>query len=873
MPLTAGQTVGHFEILAIVGRGGMGDVFRARDGRLGREVAIKVLSAEYAQAPDGLPRFHREARLLATLAHPAIAAIHGLEEMEGVRFLVLEYVAGETLAEMIARGPIAVPRALELLRQVALGLAAAHEKGIIHRDLKPANIKVGPDGRVKILDFGIAKSLGERGTRRGRADGPTMTIASRDDTDEGVVLGTAAYMSPEQARGLDLDRRTDIWSFGCLLYESLTGLRAFSGETVTDIIAAVLARDPNWNALPPATPRRIRVLLRRCLQRDVDRRLHDIADARIEIEDALASPLELQPVTPEGGRGRAFIGFVAGALTAGLLAAEASRYGGRAAAPGMRRLLLGPLPGAPLLHAGARPGLAVSRDGLRAAYVAEGPEPQIYVRDLARVGARPVRGTRGGTQPFFSPDGRWLGFTADGKLKKVAIEGGEAVTLCDLPGSAGAAWSGDDSIVFAPGCASGPSDCGLFRVSARGGTPQPLTRADATDREVHSSPRVLPGGARVLYVSEKGTTQRSSRMLAVSIDDGTVVALVEGAESAAYASRRLLYRRGCALLAIPFDPQRLRLEGAVTAVAKDVSAFEALEDDTLFLATGCISAETGVVTIDAAGAKAVSSQRQAFSGLAVSPDGARLALTLTEGAGQDLAVLDLKDGRLTPLTEGEGQRQGPAWAPDGQHIAYERREPEELRGLYWIRPEPGSPEEPLLLSKEPLRGVTFTPDGSALAYERSLPAASEAWLLPLTGDRTPRLLLAGAANVRFSPDGRFVAYELVHEHGRDVWVASYPDLRQRRVVSHGDGSDPVWARDGKALYYRAAPGLPARILRAGLELGPELRAGLPLLFFEGAVEAGRRFDSLPGDRLMALLGAEPRPMEVTVISNWSAGPD
>ena len=867
MSLAPGQTLGHFVILQIIGRGGMGDVFRARDGRLGREVAIKVLSEEFAREPDGLPRFHREARTLATLAHPAIAAIHGLEEHNGLRFLVLEYVPGETLAELLARGPLPVHRALEIARQIALGLEAAHDKGIVHRDLKPANIKVGPDGRVKILDFGIAKTMLD-----GRAQTDAENTMTIESTDEGVVLGTAAYMSPEQARGRDLDRRTDIWSFGCLLFESLTGLRAFTGETVTDIMAAVLSREPNWNALPAATPRRIRGLLRRCLERDADRRLHDIADARIEIEDALAAPGETDPAgPPPRHRGGRLLWFSAGILTATMAAAVGSRFVADGGPKVVRRLSLGPLPGAPLLQVGSPPSLAVTRDGRRVAYAGEGAGAPLYVRDLSAFAARAVPGTAGATHPFFSPDGEWLGFTAGGKLHKIPVAGGRPDVVSELPATAGASWDTDGSIVFAPGCASGPSDCGLFLVSPAKGT-QHVTRADASEREVHSLPRLLPGG-RVLFIAEKGTQRRVREARIASLSaPGSTQAVAGGAEAAVFASGHLLYRRGCTLFGRRFDPRRLALEGSPAVVATDVHAFEAADDDTLFLTTGCIPAETEVQLLDAGGAGPFSTVRHTYSSLAVSPDGTRVAVTIGGGLERDIALLDVARGELVRLTSGEGHRERPVWTPDGQRLAYERREPEELRGLYWIRAEPGSPEEPLLLSKEGLGSVSFTPDMSAFAYERATEAGGETWLLPLTGTHTPpRLLQPGALNPRLSPDGRWLAYELQEERQRTVWVAAFPDVTRRRGVSQGGGRDPVWSRDSRWLYFRA-DSLPTRILKVALEPGPDPRPSPPVLFFEGPVDAGRRFDTLPGDdRLLALKGQPPRSMQVTVVTNWSRG--
>src|SRR5881396_2201360 len=492
MVLKPGAHLGPYEILAPPGAGGMGEVYRARDTRLGREVALKVLPAAVANDAERMERFQREAQTLATLNHPNIASIYGLEESGGVRALVMELVEGPTLAERIAGGsvgaglapparaqqaaPLPLDEALGIAKQIAEALEAAHERGIIHRDLKPANIKVTEGGTVKVLDFGLAKAFNpqDSAANLNQTNSPTLGIAA---TQAGVILGTAAYMSPEQARGKPVDKRTDIWSFGCVLYETLTGRQAFAAETVSDTIAAILDRDPDWQALPVATPTKILDLLRRCLQKDVTHRLRDIGDARIEIEEAL-DPSRAIPVIgavlaePRSARRRRAITWSLAALAA--LSSGALVWSLlRAPAPRERPIarVVVPLPPADRLALGVTPAVALSPDGSRLVYIANhSGAQQLYVRPIDRLEATAIPGTEGAETPFFSPDGQWVGFFADGKLKKVSLSGGAALALCSAAAIRGASWGPDDNIILTPSLGSG-----LFRVSAAGGTPKPLT--------------------------------------------------------------------------------------------------------------------------------------------------------------------------------------------------------------------------------------------------------------------------------------------------------------------------------------------------------------------------------------------------------------
>ena len=505
MALSAGTRLGTYEILAPLGAGGTGEVNRARDAKLGREVAIKVLPAEFSQDKERLARFEREARLLASLNHPNIATLHGFEESNDIRFLVMELVEGETLGERLARGPIPLDEALPLFEQIASGLHAAHEKGVIHRDLKPANIKITPDGVPKILDFGLAKAAI---TEEVSEESPTVT---RQGTEAGIILGTAAYMSPEQARGKSLDKRTDVWSFGCVFYEALTGKTVFLGETVSDTIAKILEREPDWRTLPTRTPVLVRSLLRRCLAKEPARRLHDMADTRIEIEEASS---DLEEATPSQATSRRNPFIAMGALTAAAMVAALWALT-RSSAPEPRvvtRTVIN-LPEARHLALEGTTAVALSPDGRFVAYFArnEGTS-ELYLRALDELEAKPIAGSEGGLMPFFSPDSQWLGFDAGGAMMKVSVSGGVPVPLFEGSAHRGASWS-ESGVVLSPAGSSG-----LKLATTDGGGMEPLTTLDRDRNEKsHRFPDVLPGGRAVLFTI--GTTEIESQ------DEGSIAVL------------------------------------------------------------------------------------------------------------------------------------------------------------------------------------------------------------------------------------------------------------------------------------------------------------------------------------------------------------
>ncbi|HLE69052.1 MAG TPA: serine/threonine-protein kinase, partial [Vicinamibacteria bacterium] len=565
MTLSPGTRLGPYEIASPLGAGGMGEVFRARDTKLNRDVAIKVLPTAFAQDAERVARFRREAQLLASLNHPNIAAIYGLEESDGVLALALELVEGEDLAERLTRDAIPVDEAVAIAKQIAEGLEAAHEKGIVHRDLKPANLKLTKDGTVKILDFGLAKAYeGEPTTDGALSQSPTM---SRQMTEAGVIFGTAAYMSPEQARGGTVDKRADIWAFGVVLFEMLTGKRLFTGETVSDTLAAVLRQEIDWKALPASTPPGLRRLLERCLDRDAKKRLRDIGEARVALEERLGTR---DTVRTSSGM-RALPWFLLALVSA--LALWALWRPAPQPAPPLR--LSAELGAAASLATDWGPAAILSPDGRLLAFVASpgtGERPLLHLRRLEQLDAAPLAGTEGARDPFFSPDGEWIAFFADGKLKKVSVSGGAAVTLCDAADERGGTWAEDGTIFFTAG---GQPGVGLSRVSSAGGTPQTLTTPDAASQErTHRWPQALPGGKAVLYTagSTRGNYEDAS-LVVHSLASDTRKVLHRGGYHGRYLpSGHLVFIHEGTLFAARLDLDRLELTGQPVPVLAGVSA-------------------------------------------------------------------------------------------------------------------------------------------------------------------------------------------------------------------------------------------------------------------------------------------------------------
>lgn len=884
-----GQLLGPFRLGTLLGSGGMGDVYLATDSKLGRDVAVKILPEALAGTPERLARFDREARILATLNHPNIAAIHGIEEHNGLRGLVLELVDGVALKERIESGAVPLDEALRIGRQIALALEAAHQKGVIHRDLKPGNIKINSAGVVKVLDFGLAKL--ESGDSSAPAALPLLA------TREGVVLGTVAYMSPEQARGLAVDKRTDIWAFGCVLYEMLSGSRPFPGDTAADVLGAITTTEPDWARLPERTPRRVRDLLRRCLAKDPDRRLRDIGDARIEIEEALeGEDTDEAPLATVGPRRRVSLApwimaaILVAAGTVGIWIAGSSRAPAR---QGVRHLALALPSEISVFATGRGSSVAISPDGEHIAYVGlVGERRQLYIRSLDEAESLPIAGTEDATSPFFSPDGKWVGFLdrpMDGSLKKVPVDGGTALTLVGRTGGGpegfgihGTDWGPDGTIVFG---SSIPATKGLWRVDAAGGSPVRLTTL-RTGEQFHTWPQVLPGGGAVLYTTWNNTGFEGGRVVVQSLAGGDPAVLIERASYGRVVSsdgRRgwLVYARPEGLYAAPFDLRDLRVAGDSLPVLAGVlvnlsgGAHFSLSASGLlaYVPGGLDELNKTAVWVDRSGTE---TEIGVVTGLGfqyrLSPDGRRIARPNAIGPTRDLWIDDLR-GEDPPLrlTRG-GNHNSPLWTPDGQRIIYAAGLP--AANLFWRSTDGTADEERLTTSAYWQEPGSVSPDGATLAYaEGSEDRSAQIWLLPLRGAREPQRFITSPfveLAPRISPDGRWLAYQSNASGSFEIYLGSLTGGRRRIPVSTGGGFSPLWSRDGRELYYRNVPtSQGGDMMVVSVDLGgPEPRIGRPRVLFPSPYQGGG--DIAPDGRFLLLKGIpEASPSRVIhLVFNW-----
>jgi len=870
-----GTKLAHYDITGHLGSGGMGDVYQASDSRLGRTVAIKVLPEAFARDSERIARFEREARVLASLNHPHIAAIHGLEESDGRKFLVMELAAGETLAERIARGPLALDDALTIASQIAEGLEAAHEKGVIHRDLKPANIKVNPESQVKVLDFGLAKAFSEDTEGVNRSNSPT--IMSRLATNAGVILGTAAYMSPEQAKGLNVDRRTDIFAFGCMLYEMLTGRQAFQGETVSDILADVLRAEPDWSRLPDNTPPRIRALLAKCLQKDRLWRLQSAGDARIEIRDIRNDPgIQVQPVAPTSAlHGRERIMWVAALVVLAAVATMlALAYFRRPAAPAeIRAEITTPPTSDPI-------SFAISPDGQKLVYVASANNiSRLWLRLLDSSTAQPLADTDGAAYPFWSPDSRSVGFFAEGKLKRIEVRGGASQTITIASVGRGGTWGSDGTILFVT------TTTNLHRVASTGGDPIPMTELEPRNSP-QRFPSFLPDGRHFLFFIA-GSAESQGVYLG-SLDSSNTRRLTSADGAAIYAPNGwLVYPSQGALLARRFDVSRAELQGDPVTIADsimldtnfNIGAFSISSTGIVLYRSGAAS-QRQLAWFDRAGKQLETMgmlDESSIMATQLSPDGKRVAAQRTVQNNTDIWFFDAN--RMTRFTFDAGLDRFAQWSGDGTRIVFDSNRTGH-RNLYAKPVDNSRPEELLLETDLDKASNDWSSDNRFILY--NTPAnlnktGSDIWVLPLEGDRKPFVFVQTNFEERlaqFSPDVHWIAYQS-NETGRyEIYIRPFPGPGAQTQVSIGGGIQTRWRHDGKELYYVAPNG---KLVAVPIELkGSTLNAGAPVALFQTRLWGGGtntnngfQYDVSPDGRfLMNTATDDAAASPITLLLNW-----
>ena len=882
-----GTSIGSYQILAKLGAGGMGEVYRARDSRLHRDVAIKVLPEAFALDPERLTRFEREAQVLAALNHPNIAHIYGVED----RALVMELVEGEDLAERIARGALPIEEALAIAKQIAEALEAAHEGGIIHRDLKPANIKLRGDGVVKVLDFGLAKAAdaaASMGGEREMINSPTFTSPAVM-TRMGVILGTAAYMSPEQARGKSADRRSDIWAFGVVLYEMLTGRLAFDGETVTDVLAAIVTREPDWGALPPTTPPGIRRLLQRCLVRDPRRRLADAGEARYQIEEALASPAgAIAPPPPSNApRSRVFALIAPWAVVVLLGLVAAVLWWRRPPAVEQPLHYTVEAPPKASINLASRPAIALSPDGRQLAFVATiDGITRLYLRSQNEFDARPLDGTEGASEPVFSPDGRWLAFYANNVLSKISTDGGPVEALARVNDPRGLSWDSPDVITYSPE-ATGM----VFQLDARGGTPKAVTTRKAQDERTHRWPQALPGNRAVIFTVGAVTSPDNydaATIEAVALATGERRVLIRGAAMARYfPPGYLLYARGHSIFGVRFNAERLEVEGAPVVLLQGIAG-----DSTTGAADFTVS-NTGTFaylpgTTEGTQHRLVWASREgaleqiplapgAYFDVRLSPDGSRVALQSVAGGGSDIWVYDFAKKTFTRLTFG-GHNRTPVWSHDGSSIYYATLDSMKYTSRIMRRLADGSRDA------EAMAGVKFriflkniSADGQTALIDYStnenktdvgtVPLGADGPLTPIASSEFDEYCAS------LSPDGRWVAYQSDDSSRAEIFVRAATGGGGRWQVSSEGGEEPHWSPSGDELYFRND----TLFMASRIPPGPVFQYAQPRVLFDGVfnlrAESGVSYDVDPkGNRfvMIRLAGQDISTSSVRVIRNWSA---
>ena len=879
--LEAGGRVGSYEIVSLLGQGGMGEVYLCRDTILHRRVALKVLPHRDRMDEQRLGRFAREARVLAALNHPNIATLHGVESVDGVQALVMEYVEGETLADRLgAETPLGSGEALRIARQIVDALDAAHTQGIVHRDLKPDNIKLRPDGTVKVLDFGLAKAY-EQSQQKLLPVFDTVTL-ERDGAR--AIVGTACYMSPEQTRGVEVDSRTDIWSFGCVLFEMVTQRRAFGGATFSDVIAGVLEREPDWSAVPASTPPGVRRVLRRCLEKDRNRRLRHIADARPELEQSPRADEETghPHVHPRLTRVALALSALAVAAIIGFI------IGTRGIAPSTQN---GPTEFALLPPEGTAfgggvtdrtPALAISPDGERVTFAAtdRAGHRLLWVRPIRALAAEPLVGTDGAREPFWSPDGSTIGFFADGKLKTVSMRGGVPVTLADAENGSGGAWNQDGVILYAPS-----TQTGLYRVAASGGRSIPVTTI-GRDEYGHVYPQFLPDGRHFIYLA-RGKPGRKGIYVA-ALDDRRATRLLDAHEKSRFAAPdRLLFLRDGRLLSQRFDPASLALSDEPMLVAESVgfiatdgrASYDVSNTGVLiYRASGLLAASQPIV-VDHTGRTITNvGEPGDYQTASFSPDGSTVAAEkhdLRTGTG-DLWLIDLMRGSSSRLTFDGMHNNKAVWSPDGKRIVFTGR-PDGIRNLHLKSDLTSERDEPLLDPGPDRSPTDWSRDGTRILYQEGVAPRRDVWYLTLP-ERQPTAYLRGEFDeyeARFSPDGRYVAY-VSNETGRaEIYVRAFPDARGKRQLSAGGGMAPRWSRDGRELFF-VGPAHSVNVVSVRTE--GSFSASVPRVLFTSDMRANEVstltadgwFDTI-GSRFLIVPnapGPQPPALPITVSLAW-----
>jgi eukaryotic-like serine/threonine-protein kinase len=843
MALIPGTKLGPYEIVAPLGAGGMGEVYRARDARLDRTVAIKVLRPLLSKIPESRKRFEQEARAISGLSHPHICALYDVGNQDGVDFLVMEYLEGETLASRLTKGPLPTEQLLTIASQVAGALGQAHRHGIVHRDLKPGNIMLTKNG-AKVLDFGLARTVG---AEIERTVGDTTVSSSLSNSD--TIVGTLAYMAPEQLNGREVDARADLFSFGAVLFEMATGRRAFQGNSRTSLVAAVLEIDADpVSAFQPECPSALCHLIQKCLAKDPDERWESAHDLNLElnwIHDVRCSPGRVTT-----GKSKLWLQRIAAVLIGALAGAAALwQYFREAPLPRPSAHFVIALPPNESIREYASSSVAFSPDGTYLSYAANRKDGNgLYLRPVDSLNSKLLPGTDQGRSPFFSPDGQWIGFVANSTLKKISRDGGAPITICDAPFFAGASWAPDDSIIFVPVFPSG-----IWRIPASGGKAVQLTKPDHERGEIaHISPEVLPGGKWVLFTIVKGTSFDDSMIALISLETGEKRVLMQGGFDARYLSEGsqeyVVYYHASNLMAARFDLKHLALNGpgvrVVDGVLGDITSgavsFAVSRTGSLAYVPGSMHPPSRtLVWVDRQGrVKPVTQTERAYSSPRISPEGQRIALW-TEEATADVWIYDLRRGTLTRLTFGADEHSS-AWSPDGTRVAFEssRNGPHQV---YVTRVQGGGSEERLTSGPHEHYVGDWSPDGRYLIYTQFDPeTGADLWVVEVTGDHHSRALLRtpfAEKAAAFSPDGHWLTY-VSNESGRDeIYVRQFEGSEERFQISTGGGEEPVWSRSGNELFYRNG----SKMMAVPITTKPLFRAGKATPLFNGLFH----YDILP----------------------------